>query len=78
MMRLPQGMKITAEFFRDENGRLRCKVSPLGITKPVETSNGKKRYRWAKVFGLYNLFRREDYLKLQQAKEGNIIEVEVL
>jgi len=70
--------KLTARFFRDKAGRLRCTIVELGITRPVERADGSKRYRWATVFGLYQSrtgWPVELYLKLQTAKEGDEIEL---
>jgi hypothetical protein len=69
---------MKAIFFRDEGGRLRCKIPELGLTKPVETADGSRRYRWAKVFGLYQSqtgWPYEVYLRLQTAEAGDTIEL---
>jgi len=70
--------KITARFFRDRKGRLRCTIVEAGITRPVESADGSRRYKWAKVFGLYQSrtgWPLELYLKLQTGKEGDEIEL---
>ena len=77
-MRPPKGTELTFEFFRDKNGRLRCKCQELGITKPVESADHQKRYKWAKVFGMFQWFSNEDHWKLQLAKAGDIIKVKVV
>ena len=68
---------MKAIFFKDRQGRLRCRLEPLGVTKPVESRAGR-RYNWAKVFGLFP--RRtgwpiDIYHRLQNAQPGEAIEL---
>jgi len=71
----PKGTVLEFRFFRDKNGRLRCHCPELGVTKPVETADRKKRYRFAKVFGINTVewFGEETAWRLQLAKEGDVI-----
>lgn len=72
-------MQLTFKFFKDEGGRLRAHLKEFGVTKPVESKDSKKRYKILKVF--YNYIPRfvltqiseYDILKLQTAKEGDVI-----
>ena len=68
---------MKAIFFKDSQGRLRCCLEPLGVTKPVESRDGR-RYRWAKVFGLSphrTGWPIEVYRQLQNAQSGETIEL---
>lgn len=68
--------ELTFQFFRDESGRLRCRCLQLGLTRPVEKADGtKKRYKFGKVMGLpvTQWFGQDEVLRLQTAKEGDII-----
>jgi hypothetical protein len=73
-------MKVTFQFYKDENGRLRCLCKELGIRKPVETADGSKKYRFAKVMGIptEEWFGMDIAMRLQMAKDGDIIEAEVV
>ena len=67
-----------AIFFRDAKGRLRCNF--MGSTRPVERASDGKRYKWAKVFGLYRSITGwpdDIYTQLQNAQEGDVIELPI-
>lgn len=69
-------MKLHFKFFKDVDGRLRATCLEFGVTKPVERADHSKRYKFAKVFGLYKFnIAEQDYLRLQTAKDGDIVEV---
>lgn len=79
--KLLKGKSLSFQFYRDEGGRLRCLCPELGIRKPVEKADGSKRYKFLKVMGLPLWMSRripqDTLLKLQNAEEGDVVEVEI-
>ena len=73
----PTGTVLTFKFFRKPNGRLQATCQELGITKPVESQDGR-RYKFLKVFQMYYWFSEEDVWRLQLAEEGDVIKVKVV
>ncbi len=72
-------MKLTFSFFK-RNNRLYVRLNEFGIIKPAESKAGK-RYNIAKVLGLAFSFgymiTDGDICRLQNGKDGDIIEIEV-
>jgi|GEM_PF-5085633 len=73
-------MKLTFEFFRDENGRLRAACREFGTRFPVERRDGK-RYKFLKVAKIPTVYKPEIgrdmqiVYRLQTAKAGDVVEV---
>jgi len=76
-MELRSGDLHTFWFFRDKKGRLRATWKELGMTKPVESADGK-RYKFEKVFDVENCFSNEEIWALQLGGENQNVVVKAL
>jgi len=76
-MGIPSGTQLTFHFWRDQGGRLRVTLKELGVTRPVETADGSRRYKILKVLpiNLYGRISEEDFWRLQLAQDGDTVQV---